>query len=138
MASSIEANAQQNLDVVLAWLHSRLSELGIDLQLAHDCNVIVDEYVANLNMHGSDHSPSPLWSLEVLRTNGDLLLRFRDNCGKFDPTQHRTSILEESEVDGSNGGLGLLLIKELSDVLEYRHCDGQNCLDVKIHLRGKS
>ncbi|MDC0662088.1 ATP-binding protein [Marinobacter sp. SS21] len=134
MSSRIELDVQQSLDGVLAWMTGRLHLLGVGPSHAHDCKVIVDEYVANLSTHGRVSKKSQIWSLEVVRDNDDLLLRFRDNGGAFDPTCHDVSVDEKGIADRPVGGLGLLLIKELSDTQVYRYRDGQNCLDVKIHL----
>ncbi|MDX1756609.1 MAG: ATP-binding protein [Marinobacter sp.] len=134
MSSRIEVDVQQSLDGVLAWLSGRLQELGVASSLVHDCKVIVDEYVANLNCHGRGPSALQVCSLEVLREADDLVLRFQDDGARFDPTSHDATIGERGIDDRPVGGLGILLIKELSDGLDYRYCEGHNCLDIKIHL----
>ncbi len=134
MCSRIEVDVQQSLDGVMTWMTGRLRLLGVGPSQMHDCKVIVDEYVANLSSHGRVLGESQSWSLEVDRDNDDLFLRFQDNSGPFDPTGQNVSIDERGIADRPVGGLGLLLIKELSDAQVYRYRDGLNCLDVKIHL----
>ena len=60
----------------------------------------------------------------------------RDSGPDFDPTVaplgSRPLTLEEAEP----GGLGLLMMRELSDALTYRHDSGQNELTFSVHWVG--
>jgi len=90
----------------------------------------MEEAVVNIIKHAYGNDESQEFSMEMNRTDNDnksgILLRFTDTGPFFNPLEKKDPdthlALEEREI----GGLGILMIKQMMDELDYQRLDEQN------------
>jgi anti-sigma regulatory factor (Ser/Thr protein kinase) len=95
----------------------------------HDIELVFDEIVTNIVKYGR-----PAGDVDVrLRFDGDTTLIFEDDGVAFDPQQHAPLPVAERRQDLRIGGLGLVLVRELSSRFDYeRTPDGRNRVTIGI------
>lgn len=89
-------------------------------------NVAIEELVVNV----VNYSHSDYLDVDIIRDEKSITLRFHDGGVPFDPLKKDPpdfSIpFEEREI----GGLGIFMVKEYMDEVEYEHAGGENILTV--------
>ena len=92
-----------------------------DEKVFFDLKLCLEEWIVNIFKHGYEGiERGPLANIQIDKENSQLIVQIVDNAKPFNPmnTAHQLDVfanLEERPI----GGLGLHLIKELSDSFEY-------------------
>lgn len=97
-------------------------------------NIALDEFVSNSLRYGQQSNAAGLISVAVEDCDGVLTLVIRDNGPEFDPTLVKPPSLTASIDERQIGGLGIHLVRQLSDSFEYRRDGVWN--EVKVSKRG--
>lgn len=122
------------------WLAQSCEARGVPAAQILRLDLCLNEALANVIAHGGEQALASPVQLR-LEVSGDAQahrasVTVRDSGPDFDPTVaplgSRPLTLEEAEP----GGLGLLMMRELSDALTYRHDSGQNELTFSVHWVG--
>lgn len=119
-----------------ASLEAVLLRHGIGQALRDDVRLIVEELASNVIKYGGDPSGMPRHELSVhIGIDDDLLnLEFRDTGAPFDPTAMAEPDLDADILDRDIGGLGLHLIRNLAESVEYRREGPYNLLDLTLRM----
>ncbi len=105
-------------------LRTMLQGLATPTKLVHGIVLIAEELFANSVHHGKVAKESVVQIVIETEKNG-IIFTYCD-CGiPFDIVRAAQDAIAEPET-GKVGGLGLVMIRELSDSATYRHCDGKN------------
>ncbi len=113
-------------------------ELGADFRLSdrdgHRAQLCVEELTTNLVKYGSESAGGgPVqWSAEI--DEQQLRLVLVDPCAPFDPLTFDSAEVPATLAELPLGGLGLKLIREVSDVQSYEFLDGRNRLALTFVL----
>jgi len=110
-------------------------ENGIPLKDIFQINLVLDELISNVINYGYPKEENrEIYLKYIIGDNKKLLLEIRDYGVPF-------NILEMEEVDVSLGieeraigGLGIHLVKNIMDDIEYERKGGQNILTLKKEL----
>jgi anti-sigma regulatory factor (Ser/Thr protein kinase) len=121
------------LSEVQPLLREYLEAAGLAGPVADRAELLVEEVVMNVFMHGFDDSADAIVELRASVGGPTCTLVFEDAGRPFDPTAgalpDRPKTLAEAEV----GGLGLVLLRKLATDLAYeRLADGRNRLRVLL------
>lgn len=102
--------------------------------VAGDLVLAVNEAVTNSLLHGYDGQPGMV-AISVEADGDDLFVRLIDNAPPFDPTSVPPPDITLPLEDRPLGGLGVHMMRQLSDELTYRFTEtGENELTfVKRH-----
>jgi serine/threonine-protein kinase RsbW len=107
----------------LALIRRYVAKIACDLQAEQaaidDMVQAVDEAVANIILHGYAGKPGAL-EIEVSREDTLLVVRLRDQASQFDPTRVPPPDLSTPLEKRPLGGLGIYLINQFVDQLQYR------------------
>jgi serine/threonine-protein kinase RsbW len=117
------------IPLLIEWVEARCAASGVGGQIAMKLAVALEEAVANAINHGLPGAPPPHFLAVRLGIDADsVAAEVIDNGRPFDPTglpdPDLTSSLEERKL----GGLGIHLMRELMDGLEYRRSGSTNIL----------
>ena len=115
-----------------AALQARLQDQNYSASLIDDVLLIVEELIANTIDHGSAPG-QPLPRIDVLlqAEAGRLRLEIRDNGAAFDPLALPPPDLDVDILERPLGGLGIHLVRTLSETVYYRRendCNLLGCL----------
>lgn len=110
-------------------------EAGFDPEVAWAVQVVLDEVLSNIVRHGTRQGPAPLIDVTFAAIEGGLEVTVVDDGPEFDPLQlpepDLTSPLEERRI----GGLGVHLVRQLMDSVDYVRRDGRNWLVITRRVR---
>ncbi|OJV23352.1 MAG: hypothetical protein BGO30_08640 [Bacteroidetes bacterium 41-46] len=113
------------------WTEERLSRLGLPEELGNTVNLVIEEAFSNIVFYAYEPGDSEKIDLSLDCEGNMLVIELRDRGRAFDPTAKKdpdtTIPAEEREI----GGLGIFLIKKLTDSVEYARIDGVNVLTIR-------
>ena len=115
------------LDAIAA----RLRDAGIEAGRIHDAQVIVEELVCNVMDHGAKAGVDAL-SLSLSVDAGRVRIEVGDNGPAYDPLAHPPPDLDAGIDERPIGGLGIHLVRELSQEARYSRSDGWNVLRIAL------
>lgn len=93
--------------------------LGAPDEMVGDLCLVVDEAVTNIVLHGYDGAGGPV-ELHVERDGDDLVVLLRDRAAAFDGQGVEAPQLDEALAERKFGGMGVYLIRQLTDRSEFR------------------
>lgn len=112
----------RDLNDIREFLESGILTLGGDDDTAGDLVLAVNEAVTNILLHGYDDQPGAV-GVGIEADNGDLLVRLTDDAPLFDPTAVPPPDISLPLEDRPLGGLGVHMMRQLTDELIYRVTD---------------
>jgi serine/threonine-protein kinase RsbW len=107
-----------------------------DEQAVWDVVQAVDEWAANIIVHGYRDQPGPI-DVAMHETGGGLVISIRDRAPAFDPTRAPEPDLSLPLEQRPLGGMGIHLIRQTMDEMRHREVvGGGNELTIVKHLGG--
>ena len=102
---------------------------GFDSRRAYFAGLCLEEMTGNVVEHGftTDNKPHSV-DIRVVKKDDNLILRFRDNCKAFDPSE-RAKVMD---TDDSGKNIGIKLVYKIAETVEYQNLLGMNVLTIKI------
>lgn len=107
---------------------------GLDPHKISELDVILDEILNNYVSYAFDAVKKPQIDIEARLDRDVVQLSFVDNGALFDPLHQQTPAA--TNVLDRQGGLGITLVKSLSDSIHYRVFEGKNHLTITKTLKG--
>ncbi|KPQ29145.1 MAG: Anti-sigma regulatory factor (Ser/Thr protein kinase) [Marinobacter excellens HL-55] len=132
---TLAISPDDSVSSILTYFRTILPEEYSDSERMYDCCTIIDEFHANMREHVAGQDDDFKWWLGVSHQGGVIRLSFQYAGPCFDPTQAQ-SIVDQSIEFRRIGGLGLALISQLSDKLDYTYNSGFNTLLVEVNTTG--
>lgn len=118
--------AVEALDPLQAALAQFWEERGLPADARYAFELALEEFVMNVVMHGRPTAPEKTVWLELDHDADEVRMVFEDDCEAFDPTTlaapDTTLGAEEREI----GGLGIHLVRQMMDRVEYARAGGRN------------
>lgn len=128
-------NELAELALVKQQLNQLLQEDIINREVWEDLWLISEEVLTNIIKYS--YGAERVGTIQVLIT-GDrekLLLSFEDTGEAFNPLETTIDPLLDEEIENRPiGGLGIFLVKQLADRLDYSYRDGKNILTLEKSL----
>lgn len=119
------------LPVINEWVVRRLNGLKLPAGLENAVNLVIEEAFSNIVFYA--YEPGQKGKIDIsLYVEGEMLvIELRDTGKPFDPTAAQdpdtTLPAEKREI----GGLGIFLVKKMTDRVEYRREENENLLVIK-------
>lgn len=110
-----------NLKEIRSFVADTGKSLDIDQTMIGDLCLVVDEAVTNIILHGYDGQSGPI-DILLEATGPDLTVRIRDQAPGFDPESVESPHLSESLAERAYGGMGVYLIRKLTDEFSIVPC----------------
>lgn len=118
------------------WVGQACAERGVPPAEIGRLDICLNETLANILAHGGDAARTApvLLRLAVRRDTGagEAELTVSDAGTAFDPLAFSSDRSPRSLVETEPGGLGLKMIRNSADSLDYRHLDGRNHLSFGV------
>lgn len=108
----------ENLKEVRSYIDRVGARLGVSESALGDLRLVVDEAVTNVVLYGYEDSEG---IVEVqMQGDGDaVVIRIRDRAKTFDPSHISDPQLDTALKDRSLGGMGIFLIRKMTDEAEF-------------------
>ena len=114
----------------LARIAARIDEFcearNLGPQIGYAVNLSVDEILTNTISYGYDDEEQHKIEIVVSMEADDIVVVIVDDSTAFDLSQTPDADVESSVEERALGGLGLFLVHQMMDGVEYRRRDGYN------------
>jgi serine/threonine-protein kinase RsbW len=109
------------------FLADSLEQLPVNKEFKHDLKLVSEELLANIINHGYEEGTEGSIDIELVADDHSVRITFTDAAKPFNPLERN-----EPDVlnDLSEGGMGLLLVKSLTDEQFYMHDHNRNVFTV--------
>ncbi len=115
---------------VSAWCSRQALSEEVDYQV----NLVLDEVVSNVIRHGyRDKNPHEI-RVDLEFQDDELTIRVEDDGVRFSPLQVPPPDITKPINERPVGGLGIYMVRQIMDSLDYRHENGRNFLVMRKRL----
>ena len=125
------------VDQLNKFVETFTDRLGIDTSKAHNIKLAVEEAVVNVMEYAYPAGTTGDISLKVMYNERKMKFVITDSGVAFNPTKATLADTTLSVEDRPIGGLGLLLVRELMDSINYERIDNKNTLTLITHYNHK-
>ena len=109
-------------------------EFGLSPELVFNLNLVLEEAVSNVILYAYPKEEHQTISLLAKKKENQLIFVLTDSGKEFDPTQAPDADITLSAEDRPIGGLGIFLIRQIMNTVEYQRIDGKNVLTLGKEL----
>lgn len=118
---------------ILAAVEQFAVERAIEQPLRYRLGVIIDELITNSILHGGCIGEQQRLAVSICDQETQILVTLVDSGKPFDPTAHILTSYPEAGAQVPIGGVGLCLVRRLSDSLKYTRNKDHNELLLALH-----
>lgn len=128
---TVEARIE-NLETVLNFVADELEAADCGMKLQTQITVSAEEIFVNI----ANYAYSPKTGSATVRvTVGDeAAIEFEDRGKPYNPLEKGDPDITSNAEERDIGGLGIFIVKQMMDAVEYRNEDGKNILVIKKSL----
>ena len=109
-------------------------ELDLTPELNFNLNLVLEEAVSNVILYAYGKEVQKEITLLANMSNNNLIFVLTDSGKEFDPTKVPDADVTLSAEEREIGGLGIFLIRQIMDMVEYQRIDGKNVLTMQKQL----
>ena len=127
-------NDVQTIPQLKEFVDGIVSELSFDADTAMSLNLALEEAVVNVMSYA--YPPGTTGDIAIEAEANDVRLKFTitDSGAPFDPTAKEDTDITLSAEERPIGGLGIFLVRQLMDSINYERIDGKNILSLRKKL----
>ena len=130
------SNDIEELNKLEPFLNGIFEREHLDMSMLPQIDLALEEAVTNIIMYAYPEGEKGTAELTVEVADGQISATLIDSGTPFNPLQQQEANLDVSLEERKIGGLGIHLIREIMDVVEYAYEDGRNVLKMKKNGRG--
>ena len=127
-------NDIQEVPQLAAFIDEVAEECNIDMALTMSLNLAMEEAVVNVMIYAYPAGTVGDVDIDAEFDNGTLTFVLSDSGTPFDPTQANDPDLTLQAEDRPIGGLGIFLVRQIMDQVEYHYRDGKNILTLSKNI----
>ncbi len=101
-------------------------ELSLPMDMVFNLNLVLEEAVSNVIMYAYPAEVTNDISLTAKLSGNSLIFTLTDSGEEFDPTQVPDADVSLSAEERQIGGLGIFLIRNIMNKVEYQRIEGKN------------
>lgn len=116
------------------YVDDQLDKYRVPIKIGYKLRVVIDEIYSNIVFYSAAASVG----LDLFVKEDDLYLIFADDGIPYNPLEAEEPDVHAPAEEREVGGLGIYLVRQLMDVIEYTYEHGQNNLTLMIHLKEAS
>ena len=128
LARRIElSNNSSECNRLFEFLNQSLDQVPVNPEFRHDIKLVCEELLANIINHGYNKNTDNRIDIELIADSSSVHITFTDTGTAFNPLE---ATMPDEPNDLSEGGMGILLVKSLTDQQHYERREGFNVLTV--------
>ena len=101
-----------------------------DEKFIHDLKLVTEEWFANIINHGYADNETGEIEVELVAVTDGIRLTVMDSAPPYNPLENNR---KQQDQDFSQGGMGLIIIKSLTDEQHYNRNETQNVFSITKH-----
>ena len=108
---------------------------GADGDKKSEMGVILDELINNYISYAFTDVSKPVLVMDISISGDDMIMTFTDNGKLFNPLTSEAADVDVDISERKMGGLGIMMVREFTQKMEYDVIDGKNRLTIYKTLR---
>ena len=128
-------NQVGELDLMAQFIEETGEELGLDMELLMNLNLVLEEMVSNIIFYAYPEGTEGTIELAVESDGKELTFFLYDYGREFDPTQKAYPDVSINPAERDIGGMGIFIVRNIMDKVTYQRLNGKNILTMKKVLR---
>ena len=109
-------------------------KMNLTPELIFNLNLVLEEAVSNVILYAYGEEKHKEISLMANMSDGNLVFVLTDSGKVFDPTKVPDADITLSAEEREIGGLGIFLIRQIMDKVDYQRIGGKNVLTMRKQL----
>ena len=127
-------NDEQELSRVAEFVESVCDELQLDMHVSMKLQLALEEMVTNVIFYAYPKGTSAEITLMAESDDKELAFVLSDTGKPFDPTAKMDADIEVNPIDREQGGMGILIVKNIMNEVSYQRLGEVNQLTMKKKL----
>ncbi len=127
-------NQEQELARVSEFMESVCEELELDMHQSMKLQLVIEEMMANVIFYAYPEGTSADITLTAESDGKELTFVLSDTGKPFDPTAKEDADTEINPMDREQGGMGILIVKNIMNEVSYQRLGEENRLTMKKTL----
>ena len=127
-------NEEQELVRVAEFMENVCDELQLDMHVSMKLQVAIEEMVTNVIFYAYPEGTSADITLSAEYEGNELTFVLSDTGKAFDPTAKEDADIIANPMDREQGGMGILIVKNIMNEVSYQRLGDTNQLTMKKKL----
>lgn len=127
-------NKVSEIEKLVLFVEELGEELNLPADLIFNLNLVLEEAVSNVILYAYPKDQTQEIYLSVKKEGNMLLFNLTDTGKEFDPTLMPEADITLSAEERQIGGLGIYLIRQIMNTVEYHRIEGKNVLILSKQL----
>ena len=127
-------NNLQEIDRMTKELEIYCDKEDLPSKIKHNLTLVLEELVTNIISYGYKDEKEHIISISFKKDKDTLIVEVEDDGIAFDPLKAKPPAMDRDIDEMEPGGLGIHLVKKLTDEIEYRRKNNRNFLTFKMKL----
>lgn len=124
----------ENLEKAIAFIEEQLEQYGCPMNILMQVTLAVEEIFVNIASYAYDPEVGPaVIRVEVNEDPLEVVITFIDRGKPYDPLQSADPDISLSAEEREIGGLGIFMVKQTMDDVQYEYSQGRNILRIVKH-----
>ncbi|MCL2443520.1 MAG: SpoIIE family protein phosphatase, partial [Treponema sp.] len=123
----IEAKLE-NLNIVFDFINNELEKIGYNTDLINKIEIAVEEIFTNIVKYAYEDKNGR--TIISISTEGKTRINFEDTGKPYNPVEQKPPDLEKDLENREIGGLGVYIVKNIMDSIEYSRQNNKNTLTI--------
>jgi anti-sigma regulatory factor (Ser/Thr protein kinase) len=128
-------NDVSEIPQLAAFIDETAEEAGIDMAVAMSLNLAMEEAVVNVMNYAYPAGTMGTIDIDAACDDGKLTFVICDSGIPFDPTQAENPDVTLKAEDRAIGGLGIFLVRQIMDHIEYQRLNEKNILTLRKQIK---
>jgi sigma-B regulation protein RsbU (phosphoserine phosphatase) len=126
--SLVMTNKIEEIERMTSFIEEICQENNLSVEDTFNIHLAVEEAVTNVIMYAYPQGEEHEFQLDVHVLENRLIFKIIDSGKEFDPTLQPDADVTLSLEERPIGGLGIFLIRQIMQTVDYRRVDGKNIL----------
>ena len=127
-------NEEKELNRVAEFMEGVCDELQLDMHVAMKIQVAMEEMVTNVIFYAYPEGTTADITLTAESDGKEVTFVLSDTGKPFDPTAKEDADIESNPMDRQQGGMGILIVKNIMNEVSYQRLGDENRLTMKKTL----
>ena len=124
-------NKREDISLLAPFIEEFALQAGVPEGLVFSLNLAVEEAVSNVILYAYPPDEEHTASLVARRRGDEITFILSDTGKEFDPTSVPEADITLSAEEREIGGLGIFLVEQIMDTVEYQRIGTKNILTLK-------
>lgn len=124
-------NRREEISLLAPFIEEFASQAGVPEELVFSFNLALEEAVSNVILYAYPSDEEHTASLMARRDGNAVTFILSDTGKEFDPTAAPDADITLGAEEREIGGLGIFLVRQIMDSVEYQRIEGKNILTLK-------